>query len=177
MRVLFSIFFGLIRTPALIYFVGTGFLVWIALSLFNIVTFPIRYILERIGGSKSLGHIAGLVTFMVLYRAMYESIVAIYLFVFRVPDLTPYPLLMRIYLEQKASGFGFGALIPYDMNFPFDFIPRFTSLVQDSNTIGVLLNSEFYVADLMVGWIFLLGLWGIWIARAVRHTLSIARLD
>jgi hypothetical protein len=176
MRVLFSIVFGLLRTPALIYFVCTGFFAWVTLSLFNIVTLPFRYILEKIAGSN-LAHVAGVIVFLVLYRAMYESVVAVYTFIFRTSEFTPYPLLMRIYLEREVVASGFPSFLPTDMTFPFELIPRFSNLVQDEIVIGTILTSEFYVGDLMVGWLFVLGLWGIWIARAVRHTLALARLD
>ena len=69
MNIIFAIFFGFLRTPALIYFAITGFTVYVITFVLGLVFVPLRFFSKNFSGPAQFCF--GLLGILVLYNGFY----------------------------------------------------------------------------------------------------------
>tara|TARA_Y100000588_G_C14178668_1_gene892580 strand:- start:546 stop:1082 length:537 start_codon:yes stop_codon:yes gene_type:complete len=172
--------FGLIRTPALVYFFLSGVLMWLIINLISIVIKPLQFILSKIvhGGANMPG--SGIAVFGIavfIYRTMYRSSLSVFTTFFPYQIMVPYPIPARIFLEKtNYTTTSLGSFFPININFPIDYLQGFHQEIDLFEVAFTLSSIPIQYIDLMILWVIVLACYGYLLSKLVKYILFMADL-
>lgn len=180
-KIFYSIVFGLIRTPALVYFVLSGVLIWIVINLISLILKPFQFLLSNIVFGRANMPGAGIVTFALaifIYRTMYRLSLSVFTAFFPYQIMIPYPVPLRPFLEttNKISSANYSNFFPIDANIYPSFLVSFLHRIDASGVAFMLMNIPIRHIDLMIIWVITLASFGYLLSNLVRYVLYMADL-
>lgn len=165
MNLLLAIFFGILRTPALLFYVTTGIVHYVMGKLVRTVLIPLSYVTEKL--LKPNHYLIGLGGLLILYKG-YEYLRAIAVSIADTEVFLYMPVWLLSYLEFSD--------VPFDrLGLPGAQRPLTESMLDFEQ----VLFGKFDVIDLyLVWWWFFLGSQlGLYIYYAVNRLLKTMNLD